>query len=121
MLYINLALLSEAAEESMSLGETMGRAGLNTLMGLSIVFLALAFIALIIKAEGAVFIKLDKMRASRKVVEKETVEENTETLAVDDEEEIAAVITAAIYAYEAETGMSVPAGGLVVRSIRRRR
>jgi transcriptional regulator with XRE-family HTH domain len=36
-----------------------------------------------------------------------------------DDTELVAVITAAIYAYEAENGGEVPADGLVVRSIRR--
>ena len=50
------------------------------------------------------------------------VEQSSEPEVIDDnlgEEEIAAVISAAIYAYESENGGEVPADGLIVRSIRR--
>ena len=100
---------------------TMGEAGLNTAMGLGIVFCALAFISLIISIEGKIFGSLGKKKAAPKTPEApapapavvEEVEEEA------DDTELVAVITAAIYAYEAENGGEVPADGLVVRSIRR--
>jgi len=101
---------------------TYGEAGLNTAMGLGIVFCALAFISLVITLEGKIFGALGKKKAAPKTPEVpavaapavvEEVEEDT------DDTELVAVITAAIYAYEAENGGEVPADGLVVRSIRR--
>lgn len=110
-------------ERTEPLGETMARAGLNTLMGIMIVFIALAFISIVIAVEGKIFTSINKKKAAPKVVEKEVepVEEATEDLS--DDQELVAVITAAIYAYEAENaeGAYVPADGLVVRSIRKRR
>ncbi|MBP5178295.1 MAG: OadG family protein [Lachnospiraceae bacterium] len=101
---------------------TFGEAGLNTAMGLGIVFCALAFISLIISLEGKIFGAFGKKKAAPKTPEVPAapapavapeVEEDT------DDTELVAVITAAIYAYEAENGGEVPADGLVVRSIRR--
>ena len=101
---------------------TYAEAGLNTAMGLGIVFCALAFISLVITLEGKIFGALGKKKAAPKTPEVpkaaapavvEEVEEDT------DDTELVAVITAAIYAYEAENGGEVPADGLVVRSIRR--
>lgn len=116
-------LLILAAEAEPSLGERMGKAGLNTAMGIGIVFFSLVFISLIIALEGKIFVAINKKKAAKKATTVETVKpaetEEQPVEEVDDEEEIAAVITAAIYAYEAETGEAVPADGLVVRSIRR--
>ena len=101
---------------------TMGEAGLNTAMGLGIVFCALAFISLIITLEGKIFGSFGKKKVAPKTPEApaapgpEVVEEVEEEA---DDTELVAVITAAIYAYEAENGGEVPADGLVVRSIRR--
>ena len=101
---------------------TYAEAGLNTAMGLGIVFCALAFISLIISLEGKIFGAFGKKKAAPKTPEVPAapapavapeVEEDT------DDTELVAVITAAIYAYEAENGGEVPADGLVVRSIRR--
>lgn len=101
---------------------TFGEAGLNTAMGLGIVFCALAFISLIISLEGKIFGAFGKKKAAPKTPEVPAapapavapeVEEDT------DDTELVAVITAAIYAFEAENGGEVPADGLVVRSIRR--
>lgn len=120
MTFNYLFLLSEEAE---SLGDVMARAGLNTAMGLGIVFLALAFIACIIALEGKIFTAIDKAKASRKVASAASAEPEPvyEAEELSDDEELVAVITAAIYAFEAESGVAVPADGLVVRSIRRRR
>jgi len=119
MIITDLAFLT-AGE---SLGETMARAGLNTLMGISVVFLALAFISIVIALEGKIFQAINKKKAAPKTVEvpeAPAAPEAVEDLSSD--EELVAVITAAIYAFEAEAGNAyVPADGLVVRSIRRRR
>ena len=112
-------------EQEASLGETMSRAGLNTLMGLGVVFLALAFIACVIALEGKIFTTIAARKAAPKTVEPkkedtpDQVEEETVEAAGDDE--IAAVIAAAICAFEADTEEPVPADALVVRSIRRLR
>lgn len=116
---MNLSFLAETAEES--LGETMSRAGLNTAMGLSIVFFALAFIAIIIWLEGKIFTAIAKRKAAPKKVEAVETPVVVEEEELSNDEELVAVITAAIYAFEAEAGADVPADGLVVRSIRRRR
>lgn len=106
-----------------SLGDTMARAGLNTVMGIGIVFIALAFISIVIAIQGKIFQAITKKKSAPKTVEApkpEVVAEPVEDLSND--EELVAVITAAIYAFEAEAGDGyVPADGLVVRSIRRRR
>lgn len=116
-----IALLSAVTEDTRPLGEKLSEAGINTVIAISIVFLALAFISVIIAIEGKIFVSINKKAASKKVVEApapaavpETVEEST------DDEELVAVITAAIYEYEMQTNGAVPAGGLFVRSIRRR-
>lgn len=121
MIFNYLFLLSEETE---SLGDVMARAGLNTAMGIGIVFFALAFIACVIALEGKIFTSIDKAKASRKVAPAapvETAAPVAEAEDLSDDEELVAVITAAIYAFEAESGAAVPADGLVVRSIRRRR
>ncbi|MBO4415215.1 MAG: OadG family protein [Lachnospiraceae bacterium] len=114
-------------EAETSFGDTMSRAGLNTLMGLGIVFLTLAFIACVIAIEGKIFTTIARKKAAPKTVEPKkedtaapVVEEVVEDSTAADEE-IAAVIAAAIYAFESETGAAVPADALVVRSIRRLR
>ncbi len=121
----NLVFL--AAEETESLGDTMARAGLNTAMGIGIVFCALAFISIVIALEGKVFKTIDKRKAKKAEKKTETKPENTEentpvTSEADesDDLELVAVITAAIYAFASEAGEDIPADGLVVRSIRRR-
>ena len=102
---------------------TMGEAGLNTAMGLGIVFVALAFISLVITIEGKIFKAAGNRKAAPKTPEKtevpEPVAEEEEEEDLSSDEEIVAVITAAIYAFESENGTEVPADGLVVRSIRR--
>lgn len=120
MAFNNLILL---AEETATLGERMGKAGLNTIMGILIVFFSLVFIALVITLEGKIFTAIAKKKAAPKTVAPAPVEEPVAVETVDEsnDEEIVAVIMAAIYALEAEAGNDVPADGLVVRSIRRRR
>ena len=122
----NLIFLAETAADA---DTTMGQAALNTVMGISIVFLALAFIACVIALEGKIFTTFEKKKSSPKTVAPKpedklepTVTETVDTVdASSRDEEIVAVITAAIAAFEAETGFDVPADALVVRSIRRLR
>ena len=116
--FVNLFVLASEAGEDITFGE----AGLNTAMGLGIVFLALAFISLIISLEGKIFGALGKKKAAPKTPEAPAAPAPAAVEEAEDESddtELVAVITAAIYAYEAENGGEVPADGLVVRSIRR--
>jgi len=102
-----------------SFGETMTKAGLNTLMGMGTVFAVLILIALLISSFNlipkvqAAFSKKEKKvetaadNAVAQIVENEAVQE--------DDLELIAVIAAAIAASEGATS----ADGYVVRSIRR--
>lgn len=118
----SIILLAEESTED--LGSVMAQAGLNTLMGISIVFLSLTFISVIIALFGNVGKIQNRKEAKAKAeaaakaaaaapAEEEIVED------VSDDEEIVAVIMAAIYAFEAENGGYVPEDGLVVRSIKK--
>ena len=102
-----------------SFGETMTKAGLNTLMGMGTVFAVLILIALLISSFNlipkiqAAFAKKDKKveaaadNAVAQIVENEAVQE--------DDLELIAVIAAAIAASEGAASTD----GYVVRSIRR--
>ena len=120
---------ADAATEAQSMGERFGNAGLNTLMGLGIVFLVLVLISLIISAFSIIH-KLEEKKAGkkRKVVPEADARVRgvgSETAAliegpsvtvedVTDDQELAAVIAAAIAAF----GGTDPSG-FTVRSIRR--
>ncbi len=105
-----------------------GKAALNTVMAMSIVFFTLIFIAVIIYSFKFIPAILDKVTGKKEkeevqgkqksVVKAVPVVEEVFDTNVSNEEEIAAVIMAAIMAYEAETGAEP--GTFVVRSIRRR-
>lgn len=126
---VRLFQAAEAATEAQSMGERFGNAGLNTLMGLGIVFLVLILISLIISAFGIIH-KLEEKKAGkkRKVVpeadarvravgsEVKALPDHVSVLEeeVTDERELAAVIAAAIAAF----GGTDPSG-FTVRSIRR--
>ena len=106
-----------------TMGELVGKAGLNTLMGMGTVFLVLIFISFII-ALFSIIRKAGEKKApavvetpAAPVPETVTVPEAVSAA----EDEIAAVIAAAIAAYEADNDyMEVPADGLIVRSIKKR-
>ena len=87
----------------------------NTVMGISIVFCMLLLISFIIS-----LLKLVNKIGAKKP---EKAPEAPVAAVADEEEaddtELVAVITAAIYSYEQAMGNDVPAGGLVVRSIRK--
>ncbi|ABX42797.1 OadG family protein [Lachnoclostridium phytofermentans] len=102
----------------------METALLNTVMGMSIVFLVLWLISGII----GLFKYINKLEIYLKQ-KKKSIEIKSETVSsqpVDVEEidvaedlDLVAVITAAIHAYEASNGNPVPENGLYVRSIRK--
>lgn len=103
-------------------GASIAKAGLNTIMSMAIVFTVLIFIAVIIYLMRYIPVILDKITGSgTKVEEPETSSEIVQSPITEEkvsEEELAAVITAAVMAYEAETGAAP--GSFVVRSIKRR-
>lgn len=109
-----------------STGELMGKAGMDTLMGMCVVFAILILISFIIAALGMLPKLQEKM--SRKKAEKKTAKaeavDNTIAQIIEKEEslegdnlELIAVIAAAIAASEGQTSTD----GFVVRSIIRRR
>lgn len=108
------------AEETVGLGDKMSKAGLNTLMGMGIVFLALGFISFVIYLFGFIGKIGTKKEVKEEPVSAPAAPQPVVEEELSNDEELVAVITAAIYAFEAEQGIQVPAGGLFVRSIRRR-
>lgn len=111
-------------EKVLTLGEIFKKAALNTVIGMGTVFVVLIFISFIIslfKYIPAIQAKFAKKTAV-------TVEEPVQTEVLDtveeelvDDGELAAVITAAIYAAMASEGKAISKDGLIVRSIRRSR
>ena len=121
---------AEAVTEAAGLGEKMGDAALNTLMGMGIVFLVLILISLIISAFSLIH-KLEEKKAGKKrKVDPEAdarvkgfgsqipvLEAGPSASAAEelpDDRELAAVIAAAIAAFE-----GTDPSGFTVRSIRR--
>lgn len=124
---LSKTLTSFAVNINYTFGEKMEKAGLNTLLGMGTVFIVLILLSLLIGS----FSFINKAQASaekKKLASQETISAvTTETPAavapkeVSADDEIAAVIAAAIAAYQAEGGISPSeAGGYYVRSIRRR-
>ena len=118
--YIDMELTGVTVEPVYTLGEKMAKAGMNTVICMSIVFLVLVFISLIISC-FKIFPYLEakkKEKAAKNVDTKDAVitqiEQREEQTAMDDTE-LVAVIAAAIASYE---GTST--SDFVVRSIRRR-
>ena len=109
-----------------SIEDAMAEAGVNTIIGISVVFMALLFISFIISLFKYIN-KFEQMLANRKANKNATLSpvpaatpapvaapvEETDDL------ELIAVITAAIHAYEEAQG-NVVEGELVVRSIKKR-
>lgn len=98
--------------------DVMARAGLNTILGIGIVFLALILISFLIGCLKYVN-KFGEKKAAAPAPAAPAPAPVVEEEDVTDDLEIVAVIMAAIEAYEEEMGGAVPADGLVVRSIRK--
>jgi sodium pump decarboxylase gamma subunit len=104
-----------------STSENMGRAAMNTLIGMGTVFVVLIIISLIISAFGVI----PKLEAKLKAKEKQPIPEAKPVPVaapvaaaeeeLSDDTELVAVIAAAIAAYEG----SGSTDGFVVRSIRK--
>lgn len=120
----NLSVTSITAEKEYTLGETMSKAGLNTLMGIGTVFVILILMTTIISMFGLIY----KWEESKKNGGKQTKANVDPVVAVPatpmadvsqdnlvDDLELVAVITAAIAA-----SANTSADGFVVRSIKRR-
>lgn len=114
------AWLSISANVTYSFGELMTKAALNTVIGMGTVFVVLIFISLIISCFGLLSKggsgKADKEAAAKSAAEADPVVAQIaqkEELAGD--EELVAVIAAAVAAYEG----SGSTDGFVVRSIRK--
>ena len=116
---------SAALNPISSFGELMGKAGLNTLIGMGTVFVVLILISLIISCFG-VIPKIQAGQAAKKAAKAagtgtEKAIDNVVAQIIDQEEgtddcELVAVIAAAVAAYEGAGSTD----GFVVRSIRRR-
>lgn len=107
-------------EKKLTLGEILKKAGMNTVLGMGTVFLVLILISFVISALG--LMSKDESKAGKSG--KETVSAKAAELPADDasptvtdvtkDTELAAVIAAAVAAYEGTS-----ADGFVVRSIKR--
>lgn len=109
-----------------SMGELMGKAGMDTLMGMAVVFIVLIMISILIWIMGGIPELIDALSGKGKKEKKQDIKEeavnNTIAQIIEKEEsaddtELVAVIAAAIAAYEGSQSTS----GFVVRSIRKRR
>jgi len=120
-----LSVESAGLNAEMSMGEMMGKAGLNTLLGMGTVFAVLVLIMAIIYAFG-IIPKMQKKAADKKAAKANKVQAEVsapaaapvvETVAenLTDDLELVAVIAAAIAASEGAASTD----GFVVRSIRR--
>ena len=119
-----MVLESAALNPVSTMGELMTNAALNTVIGMGTVFVVLILISFIISCFN-IIPKLQKRAAEKKSVQaagqESAVAESTDETAVaeevseDDDQELVAVIAAAIAAFEG----SASTDGFVVRSIRR--
>ncbi|WP_181899244.1 OadG family transporter subunit [Lachnotalea glycerini] len=117
----NLSVTSITTDKEYTIGETMKKAGLNTIMGMGTVFVILILISTLISLFSYINKWEEKMKNKKKVNQLETttvsrnpvIEEKVEEL-VDDLEVVAA-ISAALAA-----SMNTSIDGFVVRSIKRR-
>ena len=118
VLFIALSMLTFTACDG-DLGKKLGNAGLNTLMGMGVVFLVLILISFVISAFGLINKAEERKKANVPAAPAPvpaapaaSVEEPEEDLT--DDLELVAVIAAAIAASE-----NTNPDGLVVRSIRK--
>lgn len=114
--YHNMELNDITADPVQTLGEKMSNAGLNTLMGMGVVFVVLILISLIIYG-FKIFPYLEQRKKAKKAEIIPEAEEKVQEVQVaeQDDLELVAVIAAAI---AASTGTSTD--DFVVRSIKRR-
>lgn len=120
--YYSMEVTGLTLEPIYSMGEKMSKAGMNTVISVSIVFLVLILISLII-AGFNIFPYLEKKKKQEQAPQQQRAPQPAPVpvpvpapaAAVSDDTELVAVIAAAI---AADTGM--PASDFVVRSIRRR-
>lgn len=115
--YLDTEVVEYAEEENLSLSDKMTKAGINTIMSITIVFVVLIFISVIISLMKFIpkilgLEKKESVEIAKEVREESSVEED-----VTDDTELVAVITAAIMA---SMGDEAPADGLVISSIKRR-
>lgn len=121
----NLYLESLTVGAHYSMGEILKKAGLNTLLGMGTVFMVLILISVIISLFKYIPAMQERMK-DKKLKKKDAAEGTAETVQADiteaadvgnvaNDEELVAVIAAAIAATEGTT-----TDGFVVRSIRRR-
>ncbi len=134
---LNKTLTSYAVNVNYTFAEKMQKAGLNTLLGMGTVFIVLILLSFVISCFGLIN-KAQAAAEKKKMAELEAEEAKSDRAAVteepaqavadevpagEDDDELIAVISAAIAAYEAENGGSITmeqSGGYYVRSIRRR-
>ena len=120
--YYNMEMTGVTINPVYTLGEKMAKAGMNTVISISIVFTVLIVISLIISCFN-IFPYLEAKKKEKEAVAKTVKAENNVVTQIEqreeqeltDDTELVAVIAAAIAAYE---GTSTD--GFVVRSIRRR-
>ncbi|MCR4684882.1 MAG: OadG family protein [Lachnospiraceae bacterium] len=119
-------LTSSATNVTLTFGEKMENAGLNTLIGMGTVFAILILLCLIISCFG-IFPKIEAMKKEKQNKENASIDQpiaqiiEKEEMTGADDLELVAVITAAIHAYESAQGTPVSTDDFVVRSIKRRR
>ena len=97
-------------------GEKMAKAGMNTLMGMGVVFAVLIFISWLISMFKYINVFEAKMKAKKAAAAPAPTAAPAEEENLTDDTELVSVITAAIAAYE---GKETVDNGLVVRSIKR--
>lgn len=109
-----------ATNVTLTFGEKMKNAGLNTLIGMGTVFSVLILLCLIISC-FSIFPKIEaKRNAKAKEVAVAPIAQIIEKEDMSDDSELVAVITAAIHAYESSSTIGAT-DDFVVRSIKRRR
>lgn len=113
--YLPMAL---EATGTTSMADKLADAGINTLLGMGTAFAVLILISLIISLFPLIG-KLGKKQPAPAPAKAAPAVEVVEEEDLSDDEELVAVIAAAIAAYEGSTSAS--GDGFVVRSIRKRR
>ena len=101
-----------------NLGEKLSKAGLNTLIGMATVFIILIFIIFIIDAFKYISVFEEKLAKKPGELTKEEIklkEEVSKQENLPEDQELVAVISAAIMAYEEENNTD----DLIVRSLKK--